>query len=546
LGLRGIYFDPSSGEVTIEVKNLNLRPEQKEEISGKIRKEMGWMPKFFLTPPIPSSTIREILEYQRQIEQDKKKILKKIGRRIHREVLNQEKWVRLTALGGFREVGRSCSLLSTPTSKVLIDCGMAMGENRGSPYINLPEVMPFDSIDAAVVTHAHLDHSAIVPLLYKFGYDGPVYCTYPTRDLMTLLQMDYLKVSTSNGGGTPYSSTEIRETIKHCIPLNFGSTTDIGPDVKLTFHNAGHILGSAVSHFHIGEGLHNVVFTGDIKFERTWLFNPSVNKFPRVETLVMESTYGGREDYQPRRREAPSQLAEVINQGLKKNGKILIPVFAVGRSQEVMVVIEQLMADGTLPEVPVYLDGMIWEATAIHTAYPEYLNSELKERIIYEKDNPFLSKIFERVDSVSKRMGIIDSSQPAIVLATSGMLNGGPVLEYLKEWSPCPDNMLIFVGYQADGTMGRAIQQGAQELQIGGMGREKVPLNMQVETLDGFSGHSDREQLMRYVEKMDPRPDRIILGHGEESKCLDLASSIRRKFGIDTIAIKNLETIRLK
>ncbi|HIH96729.1 MAG TPA: beta-CASP ribonuclease aCPSF1 [Thermoplasmata archaeon] len=546
LKIKNIYFDPTSGDVTIEVKEISVEAEQRDELLKEIKRSIGWIPHLIPVPPIPSATIKDILAYQRSIVEDRKQILRQIGKRIHKEVGEHEKWVRLTALGGFREVGRSCSMLSTPVSKVLIDCGMAMGESQGSPYINLPEVLPFDSLDAVVITHAHLDHSAIVPLLYKYGYKGPVYCTYPTRDLMTLLQMDYLKVAASNGSTAPYGSTEIREVIKHSIPLNYGFTTDITPDVRLTLHNAGHILGSAIAHFHIGEGLYNIVFTGDMKYEKTWLFNPTINRFPRIETLVMESTYGSHKDFQPRRRDAPGQLAEDILQGLKKKGKILIPVFAVGRSQEVMVVLEQLIRDGIIPEVPIYLDGMIWEATAIHTAYPQYLNNELKQRILYKNENPFLSPLFERVDSVEKRVEIIDSSSPAIVLATSGMLNGGPVMEYLKEWAPHPENTLIFVGYQAEGTLGKKIQQELEEIQLGGIKRENIPIRLQVVTLDGFSGHSDRGQLMRYVEKMEPKPERIILCHGEESKCLDLASSIYRKYGIETRALMNLETIRFK
>jgi hypothetical protein len=546
LGVTNIYFEPTTGEVTIEVKEIGIEVERREELLKEIKKSVGWIPHLAPIPPIPSTTIKEILAYQRSIVEEKKQILGQIGKKIHRQLAEQEKWVRLTALGGFREVGRSCSLLSTQASKVLIDCGMSMGENQNSPYINLPEVLPFDSLDAVVITHAHLDHSAIVPLLFKYGYKGPVYCTYPTRDLMTLLQMDYLKVAIHNRSLAPYGSTEIREVIKHCIPLNYGCTTDIAPDIRLTLHNAGHILGSAIAHFHIGEGLYNIVVTGDIKYERTWLFNPAINRFPRVETLVMESTYGGYKDFQPRRKDAPQQLGEIIQQGLKQRGKILIPVFAVGRSQEVMVVLEQLIKEGTIPKIPIYLDGMIWEATAIHTAYPQYLNNELKRRIFYEQENPFLSPLFERVDSMEKRIEIIDSTEPVLVLATSGMLNGGPVMEYLKEWALHPENMIIFVGYQAEGTLGKRIQQGLEEIQLGGIKEETIPIKLQVVTHDGFSGHSDRGQLMRYVEKMEPKPERIILCHGEESKCLDLASSIYHKYGIETKALMNLETIRFK
>jgi hypothetical protein len=182
--------------------------------------------------------------------------------------------------------------------------------------------------------------------------------------------------------------------------MGYGDTTDITPDIRLTFHNAGHILGSSICHFHVGEGLYNIAFSGDIKYERTWLFNPAVNHYPRIETLVVESTYGGKDDYQPSRREATERLKDIICQSMKKKGKVLVPVFAVGRSQEVMIVLENLVRNKDIPETPVYLDGMIWEATAIHTAYPEYLNNRLRSQIFQKGENPLLSDIFKRVDSV--------------------------------------------------------------------------------------------------------------------------------------------------
>jgi Predicted metal-dependent RNase, consists of a metallo-beta-lactamase domain and an RNA-binding KH domain len=160
--------------------------------------------------------------------------------------------------------------LSTPETKILIDCGVNMGsDNNAYPYLYIPEVTPLTDLDAVVVTHAHLDHSGLVPLLYKYGYDGPIYLTPPTRDLMLLLQLDFIDVSVREGKDAPYESSMVREALKHTIPLSYEAVTDIAPDVHLTLHNAGHILGSSTAHLHVGEGLCNVVFTGDIKYEKT-------------------------------------------------------------------------------------------------------------------------------------------------------------------------------------------------------------------------------------------------------------------------------------
>lgn len=540
------HFDPETGEILIEAEKPGIVIGKHGMNLREITKKIGWTPRVVRKPPIESSTIKNIRAFFLAEKDSRKEILRKIGQRIHREISLKDNWVRVTALGGFREVGRSSTILSTPNTKIMVDCGVNTGsEENGIPYLYVPEVNPISEIDAVVLTHAHLDHCGLIPLLYKYGYDGPIYCTPPTRDLMVLLQLDYIDVANKEGKRIPYDSSLIREALKHVITLNYGEVTDVAPDVRLTFHNAGHILGSAVAHFHIGEGLYNVAFTGDFKFEKTRLFEPAVNEFPRLEALVMEATYGGNEDVQPSRREAEAQLHRIIRETIDNKGKVLIPAFAVGRSQEVMIVLEEAMRNGVIEEVPIYLDGMIWEATAIHTAYPEYLNSELRNLIFNQGVNPFLSDNFKQVDSSSKRTEILDSSESCIVLSTSGMLNGGPVMEYLKAFAPDERNTLVFVGYQAEGTLGRRLQKGWKEIPMSHEGRTiTVKVNMRIETVDGFSGHSDRRQLIEYVRRMKDRPEKILTAHGDGTKCIELASALYKKFKIETRAPMNLETVR--
>jgi KH/beta-lactamase-domain protein len=546
--LTNIYFLPEMGEVTIEVMKPGIAIGKQGTLLNEIRKKINWSPRIIRTPPIQSKTVKEIRGYLRSMSEERKEILRKVGRRLHRGISKGEKFIRVTALGGFRQVGRSCCLLHTPDSKIMIDCGVDVSSESTTPYLHLPEVLPFENLDAVVITHAHLDHSGLVPLLYKYGYDGPVYCTPPTRDLSTLLQMDYLKVAAADAKKIPYSAENIRDLIKHCIAMEYGDTTDITPDVRLTFHNAGHILGSAIAHFHIGEGLYNIAFSGDIKYERTWLFNPAVNRFPRLESIFVESTYGGRDDFQPSRQDATDRLSDIIQRTIKNKGKLLIPVFAVGRSQEVMIVLENLVRTKKIPIIDVFLDGMIWEATAIHTAYPEYLNNKLRAQIFQQGENPLLSEIFKRVDSHEMRQQILnDHPKSCVVLATSGMMNGGPVMEYFKDWASDKRNTIAFVGYQAEGTLGKRIQKGWSEIPLNTGGQiENIKMNMSVETCDGFSGHSDRRQLLNYVNNMSPRPERIIFDHGEESKCIDIASTVHKRYNINTSALWNLETTRFK
>ncbi|HQA81083.1 MAG TPA: beta-CASP ribonuclease aCPSF1, partial [Methanoregulaceae archaeon] len=475
--------------------------------------------------------------------EDRKQFLRTIGRRIHRDVTSKDAWVRVTMLGCCREVGRAAFLLSTPESRILIDCGEKPDNStNNAPYLYVPEIHPLSQLDAVVLTHAHLDHCALVPLLYKYGFDGPVYSTPPTRDLSAMLQLDYLDVVSKEDRKIPYSSNDVKSYIKHSITLNYGSVTDIAPDIKLTFHNAGHILGSAIAHFHVGDGLYNVAFTGDFNYSKSRLFNPATNQFPRLEAIFMESTYGGSGDLQPARADAEEKLYETIGNVISRGGKVIIPAFAVGRSQEVMLALEEGIRREKIPAVRIYLDGMIREATAIHTTYPEYLNSELRNQIFKEGLNPFLAECFVPVDSSDLREKVINGD-PCVIITTSGMLNGGPVMEYLSGLASDERNALVFVGYQAEGTMGRRIQKGWREIPVGRKGT--IVINLEIVTIDGFSGHSDRRQLINYIGHVQPKPEKIFTIHGDENNTIDLASSLYKRYHIETHSPMNLETYRM-
>jgi uncharacterized protein len=540
-----LFFEPETGEVTIEAASPGAAIGRGGSVLNDLKKRIGWVPTVVRTPPIPSKTVEEVRIHLRNSFDERRGFLKKVGIRIARDPLPEKLWARNTALGGYREVGRSAHLLTTQNSKVLIDCGIDPGSDR-TPFFNAPELLPLDSLDAVVVTHAHLDHCGLVPVLLKYGYKGPIYCTAPTRDLMTLMLLDAIKVVNQEARRGLYDSSHVRDLVTRTIPLRWGETTDIAPDIRLTMHNAGHILGSSICHFHLGEGDHNLAYSGDIKFERSWLFNPATNRFPRLETLVLESTYGGYRNVQPSRQQATEEFSSLTNKVLARGGKLVVPVFAVGRSQEVMLVLEEKMREGKIPRVPVYLDGMIFEATAIHTAYPEFLNSQLRTQIFQQGDNPFLSDIFRRIDSQQMRATVLDSKEPSIVLATSGMMSGGPVMEYFRAWAPDEKNGLLFVGYQAEGTFGNRLQRGVSEATfLDGPRQASVPVKLEIATIEGFSGHSDRVQLMNYVASLDPRPQRIILNHGEESRILDLASSLHKRYNVESRAPFNLEAIRL-
>ena len=540
-------FHEDTGEVVIQAAKPGMVIGRHGSTLREITKKVGWTPEVVRTPPIESSTVSNVRSFLKQEREERRDILERVGRQIHREQMSEDEWVRITTLGCCREVGRASFILSTPETKILIDCGDKPGSDD-TPYLQVPEANPLNSLDAVVLTHAHLDHSALIPLLFKYGYDGPIYTTEPTRDLMGLLQLDYLDVAAKEGRSPPYESTMVREAVKHTIPIEYGDVTDIAPDVKLTMHNAGHILGSAVSHFHIGDGYYNVAFSGDIHYDDTRLFNGAVNDFPRVETLVMESTYGGRNDYQTDQADSEKRLVDVVNETHDKGGKVLIPAFAVGRSQEIMLVLEEAMRTGKIPEMPIHLDGMIWEATAIHSTYPEYLRDDLKDRIFHDDENPFLAPQFNHIDAGEEEREEIAAGDPAIILSTSGMVTGGPIMSWLSHLGGDPDTTMTFVGYQAQGTLGRRIQNGWDEVPMnGGRGRSgTLSLELDVETVDGFSGHADRQGLENFVKTMNPRPEKVLCVHGDERSVQDFSSALYHNYNMRTFAPKNLETFRFK
>ncbi|MGQ4556996.1 beta-CASP ribonuclease aCPSF1 [Halobellus sp. GM3] len=546
-----LEFHEDTGEVVIEARKPGVVIGRSGATLREITGAVGWTPEVVRTAPIESSTVSNVRDLLRQEREDRRQILERVGRQIHREQLSDEQWVRVTTLGGCREVGRSAFILSTSETRVLVDIGDKPGSDD-IPYLDVPEALGAgaNSIDAVVLTHAHLDHSALLPLLFKYGYDGPVYTTEPTRDLMGLLQLDALDKadSESEGRSLPYGPEMVREAIKHTIPLEYGDVTDIAPDVKLTLHNAGHALGSAITHFHVGDGLYNVAFTGDIHYGDTRLFDGAVNDFPRVETLVLESTYGGRNGYQTDREDAEDQLASFVSETYERGGTVLIPASAAGRAQEMMLVLEATMREGEIPRMPVYLDGTIWEATAIHTTYPEYLRDDLRSRLFDEDENPFLAGEFVSVDAGDETRREIADGDPCIVLSPSEMATGGPVRSWLRHLGPDPDSRLVFVGYQARGTLGRRIQNGLAEIPGGdAVGRsEPVALEMDVETVGGFSGHADRQGLENFVKTMNPRPEKVLCVHGEERAIQDLSSGLYHDHNLRTFSPKNLETFRFR
>ncbi|PLW80795.1 beta-CASP ribonuclease aCPSF1 [Candidatus Woesearchaeota archaeon] len=542
-----IIFDSQRSIAIIEVEKPGIAIGKQGENLEKIKRKTSWVPIIRRTPAIRSALIESIRSVLYQNTDYRRKFLNKTGDRIYNGWMRgkKEEWVRITFLGGGRQIGRSALLLQTPESRVLLDCGIDVSQmdSKSYPHFEAPE-FKIEELDAVVISHAHTDHTGFLPFLYKMQYKGPVYCTEPTRDIMALLQLDAIKISRGEGKEPLYSSDDIKEMVKHTITLDYEEVSDITPDVRITLYNAGHMLGSAMVHLHIGNGLHNLLYTADQKYGHTALLSPAMTKFPRLESMIIESTYGSKNASE---QEPDDEVfIDIVQQTIKRGGKVLMPTLGSGRAQEVLIIVEQMMREGKIPKVPVYIDGMVWDITAIHTAYPEFLNSTVRNQIFHKDNNPFLSEQFSRVGSNEERKKIIEDEGPCIVLATSGMLNGGPSVEYLKSFCENNKNSLVFSSYQGEGTLGRKILNGDKNITfINGQKQDNYEVKMEVHKII-ISGHSSRKQLMNFVRKVVPRPRKIIVNHGEKGSCIDLASSIHKQYKIETVCPANLDAIRLR
>ncbi len=544
-----IIFDASRSQVIIETEKPGLAIGKQGALLREIREKTLWVPLVRRTPAIKSEIIEKIRHFLYENSDARRKFLNKTGHRIYDGWIREKKdeWVRLSVLGAGRQVGRSCFLLQTPESRILLDCGIdpARMDQGSYPYLEAPEVK-IEEIDAVILSHAHLDHCGMIPYLFKFGYTGPIYCTAPTRDVTVLQTLDFIKIMKNEGKDPLYTAEEVKKMVMNMICLDYEEVSDITPDIRITFYDAGHILGSAMTHIHIGNGLHNFLYTADIKYGRTHLLNPAATYFPRLETMLLEATYGGRDNVLPSECEADDITKDVIKRAIERRGKVLVPVLGVGRAQEMMLLIEKLVRTKEIEEIQVFVDGIVWDMTSIHTAYPEFLNSSVRKQIFHKDNNPFLSPIFRRVGSQKERIQILEETGSCVVLATSGMMVGGPSVQYFRALASSPRNALIFTSYQAEGSLGRRIQNGEREFVFrDGKSQEIIECKMEVSKLE-ISGHCDRRQLLGFVHKCDPRPKKIILNHGENSRILDLASTIHRQYPIETVAPRNLEVVRLK
>ena len=519
-----LLFDPALGEVTALVEDLTREYSINDQDNALLSEKTGWRFLIRRSPRDPE-LMGQINAIMVRRSNERIRFYKEVGEKIFRPRLNERTEVSLVLLGGFNEIGRSCILVTTNESNILLDCGINSFSNdlrTFSPRFDVTG-LNIDDIDCVLLSHAHLDHSGFLPILFKHGYKGPIYCTEPTIPLTYLLLKSNLLQKEELGFMHPTSS-EIEDVISHMIPLPYAVVTDITPDIRLTLANAGHILGSSITHLHFGNGDHNLVYTGDFKFGRSLALENAYWNFQRVETLIVESTLGGKEDILQSKDDLNQRLLELINGCLTQGGNLLFPISIVGQSQELILTLSNFAKTGLL-SARICIEKSVSEASSIYETYMEYLSKEIKQEIDGYSIDMFRPPKSQIVESKKLRKG------SHLIISPSSMLTHGPSVSYLEQICEDPISAVVLTSQPLPNTPARNLIEGRKNLQIEG---KLLNIECRVESITDFSNHSDYGQILAYIKRMKQKLRRVIVNHGDKSKAQNLAGSINRILRLHT------------
>ncbi len=429
--------------------------------------------------------------------------------------------MRITFYGGAQEVGRAAIKLEDGNRNMLLECGIKLGERTEFPLIHDDELKGIHNI---TISHAHLDHSGYLPHVYSKRARPRIFLTKPTRDLMGVLLSDYHRIQRSKEERRLFTEKDVDEVMRDARIVEYQEPFD--SDFRVTFHNAGHIMGSTMAL--VEDDGKRLLFSGDICMRKTRVLDPCERTLS-AETLLVESTYGGKDDIIPSYKESYQRMIAVINETLDHGGHVIIPSFAVGRAQEVLLALDDYMRSGALRQARIFIDGMIGKALKIYRHNAIYANDDIKRRILMSEDDPFKSPNFHHPRSKTRDDVL---KEPCIIVTTSGMLSGGPVMFYLEKLGADPKNTILFVGYQAEGTNGSKVVAGEKRLPY--YDRE-IELNLRVEKVR-LSGHADYNELVQFVKSVKGLKT-VYLMHGEKT---DLKDALERDY--EVVVPKLLET----
>lgn len=457
------------------------------------------------------------------------------------------------SFGGAQEVTGSMHIISVNGKRILLDCGLFQG--RRAVALERNSSLPFDAtqINAVILSHAHIDHSGNLPCLVKQGYRGPIYCTHATRDLCNVMLYDsaYLQERDLEYANKkrarrkepllqpPYDIIDVTETLQHFIGVNYHYSVAVAPGVTATFYDAGHILGSALTLLEVEEKGRQIRigFSGDVgRKNMPILRDPEV--FDAVDILLLESTYGGR-IHEPAENMKESLFA-VIKKTVERNGKIIIPSFSVGRTQELIYLLHELFNENRLPPIPIYVDSpLAVNATEVFRMHPECFDAETLQ-LIHAHDDPFGFRRIIYVRTVDESKALNELKSSCVIISASGMCEGGRIVHHLANNIEDPKNTVLIVGYQAEHTLGRRLVERIPQITIFG---DLYKVNAEVVVLNSFSAHAGQDELLEFVDAIDHNTlKKILLVHGEPAQAEALKEKLKT-IGNHTIGISSRQEV---
>lgn len=446
--------------------------------------------------------------------------------------------LRISFEGAARTVTGSRHRITFGERSWLFDCGLHQGRREESWRVNRSFAFEPASLDGVVVSHAHIDHTGNLPTLVSQGYAGDIHATPATADLCEVMlpdsaflmrrDVEYLRRHRRDVKDPLYDEKDVVETLTRMRTHRYGEPWNLADGARVTYYDAGHILGSAVTRFEFESGGRRFTLgmSGDLgRPARPILRDPDVP--PGFDALVLESTYGDRTH--PDAAESSDLLVEVFERTIARGGRVLMPAFAVGRTQEVVATLHALTESGRLPELPIYVDSpMARKATAVFVGHPECFDSDTRHAFRTGNGAPFGFHRLRYVSSVEESKSLNDVKGPCVIVAASGMCEGGRILHHLRHALGDARNTVLFVGYQAEHTLGRRLREGADEISVLG---ERIRRRAEIAAIDGFSAHADRDEILAWVRRLEPMPKRIHLVHGEIGPAEALAVALRECTG---------------
>jgi metallo-beta-lactamase family protein len=459
-------------------------------------------------------------------------------------------------LGAAQTVTGSCYMIESGGRRFAVDCGMHQGNAAIDARNDDTGVYRAGDIDFFLVTHAHIDHSGLLPKMAAEGFKGPIYCTEPTAALLDIMLADSAHIQEMEAewatrkqkrkGARPvaplYTKEDAATATRMLSPVSYNSEFSPAPGVRVTYKNAGHILGAAFLEVVVDEGATatRIIFSGDLGRPDALITEDPDTPELKADYLFLESTYGDRNH----KDESTSrdELAEAVAYSVKRGGKVIIPAFAVERTQEVLYSLYLLRREGRLPAIPIYLDSpLAIKATDIFRRFPHYADDDL-QTLVRNGEDPFSMPEIRYTPSTAESRAINDDPDPAIIIAGSGMCNAGRIKHHLRHNLWRPEASIVFVGYQGVGTPGRKIVDGATGIRLLG---EDTAVKARVFTINGFSAHAGQSQILDWVAGFEQKGMRVILTHGEETAQTVLAGLLRERFGLEVHIPEYLEEMTL-